>query len=203
MRKHYSPQEIRDSLSGRLPTEKSKEIFRHLLLGCHACQALAQRERQSMLRPRRNLSPELSAAYTVSLNRAEELARRSAYLPPKERSRFRKALRLLERRNDVLALTEGDMTLGGLGVYEALLAKSWDLRYESPRGMRHLARAAVEVAHRLDSKEHGVWRVADCSARAWGELANSLRVSNQLREAEAAFGKAFELLSKALETAEF
>jgi tetratricopeptide (TPR) repeat protein len=196
MRKHYSPQEIRDSLSGWLPTEKSKEIFRHLLLGCHACQSLAQRERQSMLRSKSKLSPELNAAYSVSLNRAEELARRSAYLPPPERARFRKALNLLDRRNDVLTLAESDMTLEGLGIYEALLAKSWDLRYESPRGMRHLARAAVEVAHRLESKRHSPWRVADYSARAWGELANSLRVSNELREAEKAFGKAFELLSQ-------
>jgi tetratricopeptide (TPR) repeat protein len=195
MRKHDSPQAIRDGRSGQLPLETSKGISRHLLLGCRACQAVVQRERQSMLCSKSTLSPELNAAYTVSLNRAEELARRSAYLPPQERLRFRKALSLLEHRNDVLALTEGDIALEGLGVYEALLAKSWDLRYESPRWMRHLARAAVEVAHRLDSKEHGVWRVADYSARAWGELANSLRVSNQLREAEAAFGKAYELLS--------
>ena len=196
MRKHYSPQEIRDGLSGQLSMEKSKEFFRHLLLGCQACQAVVQRERQAMLRPKCNLSAELNAAYTVSLNRAEELARRSAYLPPEERPRFRKALSLLEHRSDVLALTEGDIALEGLGVYEALLSKSWDLRYESPRGMRHLARAAVEVAHRLESKPYSGWRVADYSARAWGELANSLRVSNQLREAEAAFGKAFELLSQ-------
>ena len=34
MGEHYSPQEIEEGLSGRLPTEKSREILRHLLRGC-------------------------------------------------------------------------------------------------------------------------------------------------------------------------
>jgi tetratricopeptide (TPR) repeat protein len=50
------------------------------------------------------------------------------------------------------------------------------------------------VAGRLDPKRYGVKRVFDLQARAWGELANALRVSDDLEEAERAFGIAFDLL---------
>jgi len=58
--------------------------------------------------------------------------------------------------------------------------------------MCHLAKVAVEVAHRLDSGKHAAWKRADHAARAWGELANALRVADRLREAEQAFGRAYE-----------
>jgi tetratricopeptide (TPR) repeat protein len=197
MGEHYSPEEIAEGLSSRLPTRKSKEILRHLLRGCRECLATAQQERPLVaLRQKRDLSQELSSAYNVSLNRAEELARRTAYLPLRERVRFRKALALLEVGNTVLALVDGDLELNGLGVYEALLVRSWDRRYESPREMCHLARTAVQVAHRLESETYGPWRVSDYLARAWGELANALRVGDQFRESEEAFGTAFEFFAQ-------
>src|SRR3954447_9221519 len=116
MREHYSPEEIAEGLSGRLPAEKSREILRHLLRGCRACQAAVQTERPFVaLRQRPPLSQELSSAYDSSLNRAEELARRTAYLPLRERVRFRKALAWLETGNNVLALVDGDIELKGLG----------------------------------------------------------------------------------------
>jgi hypothetical protein len=197
MGEHYSPEEIAEGLNGRLRTKKSKEILRHLLRGCGECLAAVQQEHPLVpLRQKRDLSQKLSSSYNASLNRAEELARRTAFLPLRERVRFRKALALLEVGNTVFALVDGDLELNGLGVYEALLVRSWDLRYESPREMCHLARAAVQVAHRLESETYGPWRVSDYSARAWGELANALRVADQLRESEEAFGKAFEFFAQ-------
>jgi tetratricopeptide (TPR) repeat protein len=62
--------------------------------------------------------------------------------------------------------------------------------------MCNLAQSAVEVAHRLDSSIHGVWKVADYAARAWGELANACRVANRYRKAESAFGKAFDFFQQ-------
>jgi tetratricopeptide (TPR) repeat protein len=115
-------------------------------------------------------------------------------LPAGERKRFRKALALLESGAGVLALAAaGNMRLAGLGVYEALLARSWAVRYDDPRQMCHLAKAAVEVAQDFDPKKFGPWRVADYASRAWGELANAYRVADRLRDAEQAFGTAFEL----------
>jgi tetratricopeptide (TPR) repeat protein len=193
MGEHYSPEEIEEGLSGRLPAEKSKEMVRHLLRGCPECQAATRKERRSLTSRQGTLPPDLNAAYDATLERAEDFARRSVYLPPGERKRFRKALNLLKSGNGVLALAQtGNMELKGLGVYEALLARSWAVRYDDPKGMCHLAKVAVEVAHGLDSETYGAWRVADYAARAWGELANAYRVANRYRESEQAFGRAYE-----------
>lgn len=116
-------------------------------------------------------------------------------LPPKERERFERALALLSSGEGVLALVQtGAMQLEGLGVYEALLARSWAIRYENPPEMCHLARVAVEMCERFDSEVFGAHGIADLQARAWGELANAYRVADRFREAGQAFGQAFTLL---------
>jgi len=86
---------------------------------------------------------------------------------------------------------EGDLPLAGLGVYEALLTRSWEIRFQDKEEMISLANAAVEVAARFDSEALGAQQVADLRARAWGELANSYRAADQLRSADRAFGQAF------------
>jgi tetratricopeptide (TPR) repeat protein len=139
-------------------------------------------------------APELSAGYDAALDRVEEFARHAASLPATELERFRRALALLQSGRGVIALAqEGDMMIEGLGVYEALLTRSWAVRYDDPREMCHLAGAAVEVAGGLDAAAYGWPRVADYRARAWGELANAYRVADRLYEAEQAFGTAFSL----------
>ncbi|HEV8582664.1 MAG TPA: hypothetical protein VGX68_26655 [Thermoanaerobaculia bacterium] len=142
------------------------------------------------------LSPELSSAYDAALDRVEEFARRAASIPSIELERFRQALALLQSGCGVMALAkDGDMEIEGLGVYEALLTRSWEVRYTDPREMCHLARAAVEVAEQLNPEVHGgIHTVVDLQARAWGELANAHRVANRYYEAEQAFGMAFGLV---------
>jgi tetratricopeptide (TPR) repeat protein len=201
MGEHYSPEEIEEGLSGRLEGTRSKEIVRHLLGGCPQCQAAAQ-QRLNELGPDSvsPLPPAWSTAYSTVLDRSEDFARRAMILPPEERERFRKALSLLERGGGVLTLAHiGDMEVEGLGVYEALLARSWAVRYDDPQEMCHLAKSAVMVAHRLDSESYSSWRVADYAARAWGELANAYRVADRLREAEEAFGQAYEFFRQGSE----
>ena len=97
----------------------------------------------------------------------------------------------------MLALPEeAGLPLSGLGVCEALLARSWVLRYDDPRQMCKLAQAAVKLVHSLDSEALGPWTAADWAARTWGELANAFRVADRLRESEVAFGKAFDFLRR-------
>ena len=62
--------------------------------------------------------------------------------------------------------------------------------------MVSLARHAVEVARRLDPRYQTPQERADLQARAWGELANALRASDDLHEAERAFGFAFASFSR-------
>jgi tetratricopeptide (TPR) repeat protein len=198
MGEHYSPEEIEEGLSGRLPKEKSREILRHLLHGCLECQDAVRREDRFFTAPQEiSLPPKLSAAYDSTLERAEDFARRAAALPSEERPRFQEALSFLRAGGDVLDLAEtGDMELAGLGVCEALLARSWAVRYDDPRQMCNLAQAAVAITHRLDLQTHGAWKVADWAARAWGELANACRVASRYRKSEQAFGKAYEFFQQ-------
>jgi tetratricopeptide (TPR) repeat protein len=143
-------------------------------------------------RSARQGSPPSTAIYDALLNRAEEQARRAQHLPGRERVRFYKALSLLAsgRVGDVCQMG------AGLGIYEALLARSWAVRFDDPREMCRLAEAAVEVAARFSPRTYGAQRLADLRARAWGELANACRVADRLREAKRAFGKAFAFVQK-------
>jgi tetratricopeptide (TPR) repeat protein len=189
-----SDHETPDGMDGDL--EKllsSKEGVRHLIQGCEPCMAAARRGRISWAAGRaETLTPELSAAYDLALDRAAEGARRAAPLSPGEQWRFQKATSLLRSGNGVLAIAgKGAMSVEGLGLYEALLARSWAIRYDNPREMCHLAKVAVEMSERFDPEIHGAERVADLRARAWGELANAYRVADRLREAEKAFGVAY------------
>lgn len=125
-----------------------------------------------------------------------ELARRLETLPAGERERFARALALLSSGKGVVGLTEGPdgLMVTGLGVYEALLARSWEIRYHDPREMRHLAKVAVEM--HLDPAVYGAKQVADLQARAWGELGNAYRVGDQYSQSQEAFGHAFSLVQQ-------
>lgn len=140
-------------------------------------------------RDRHELPVPEDAAYEAVFHRATECVRLGERLPVPERLRFHKAL---------LSLLSGEeaQTLAGrgrarLGVYEALLARSWVLRFDDPDEMCRLAHAAAGMASRFSPRVYGTQRVADLQARAWGELANAFRVADRLGEAKLAFGKAF------------
>lgn len=189
MSEHLTPKEMEEALGAGLATGRIKEVVRHLLRGCRACQ-----ERTGPLL-RAQGQPVAPTAYDAAFESAFDFARRVQRLPPDERPPFQKALSLLASGHDVFALTwEGDLPLAGLGVYEALLARSWAVRYNSPAEMCHLARVAVEMAKAFDPQVYGERQVADLQARAWGELANAYRVADKLHEARDAFGWAFTCL---------
>lgn len=192
MSQHVTPEEMEKVLQEGLPTGRIKEVVRHLLRGCKTCR---ERARQSLFLQSQGKPVPAAAYYDAAFESAFEFARRLERLPPEERPRFQKALSLLSGGHDVFALTwQGDMPLSGLGVFEALLSRSWALRYKSPTQMRHLARVAVEMARSFDPRIYGEQAVADLQARAWGELANAYRVADKLHEAQDAFGWAFSHL---------
>jgi len=113
-------------------------------------------------------------------------------LPAGEYDQFVKAWRLLAGGN-VLSLTrDGDMALAGAGVCEALLARSWAARYHDAGEMLRFASAAQIVARGLKTRDLGSAGVAAMQARAWGELANALRVAGKATEAACAFEEAFD-----------
>lgn len=142
------------------------------------------------------LSVDEDAAYSKVLKRAQRTARHLR----READRAREITPMLIHAGLMAVVQEADLPLSGLAMYLALLDASWAVRYENPREMVSLARAAVEVSGKLDPRLYGAQRINDLKIRAWGELANALRVADDLDESERAFGTAFELLSHGTST---
>ena len=76
-------------------------------------------------------------------------------------------------------------------MFEALLERSWALRYDDPAQMLELARAAALLADKLSGSGNGAKGVADLRCRAWMELSNAYRVADELDQAGEALEQAF------------
>lgn len=192
MREHPTPAVLDAFLRGELSRDGNRGVVRHLLRGCVSCAAQLREEHARLTADRWGESVFDASSYTEVLDRASKTARHLQ----REAARAREVTSLLVKGGIKAVVQDGDLPLRGLGVYHALLERSWVVRYESPREMVSLARAATEVAERLDSMLYGTKRIFDLKARAWGELANAFRVSDDFEEAERAFGIAFDLLLK-------
>lgn len=114
----------------------------------------------------------------------------------RERASYARARSVLASGGGVHSLLLKNVPLAGLGLYEALLARSWAVRFNDPEEMVYLTQIALELAQGFDARGYGAGRVADLQARAWGELANAYRVVDRLRSAQQAFGLAYALLQK-------
>jgi tetratricopeptide (TPR) repeat protein len=106
---------------------------------------------------------------------------------------YRQARGLLDAGLGVESLPFANFLLTGPGVFEALLGRSWAVRFNDPQEMIRMARGAVIVAEAFDPGEYGAVYVADLRARAEGELANAFRVADDLSEAQRGFGRAYGL----------
>jgi hypothetical protein len=81
--------------------------------------------------------------------------------------------------------------LHGWPLCEALLRKSYEVRFTDPRRMLNLAESAAGVAKHIKVEKYP-WPgfVADLRARAFAELGNAYRVNDRFSEADAAFERA-------------
>ena len=86
--------------------------------------------------------------------------------------------------------------LRGLLRVEALLAASWELRYSEPHEMVRIAELALFAAERLEKVRYGRAEIADVRTRAWAELANAYRVTDDLARAEQAMARAVSWLHR-------
>lgn len=85
---------------------------------------------------------------------------------------------------------EDDRRLGSWALCEALLERSRGLRHRDPGQMVMLARLAQIAAEALCPRRYGAGPVCDLQARAWAELANALRVADDLPAAREAMAVA-------------
>ncbi len=189
---HPTPFDLEAFLEGRLPQEKTRQVVRHLVRGCLSCAAQLRSGRYRLVLRSTPLPAAKDAAYSQRLKHSDRLARHLR----RERERAHEISSLLTEGGIRRVVQDADLPLSGLGMYLALLERSWAVRHENPREMVSLARAAVEVAGKLGPALYGPEPVFDLQARAWGELANALRVADDLEESERAFGTAFELLGQ-------
>lgn len=81
-------------------------------------------------------------------------------------------------------------------VCEELLRRSIEMRSDDPPGMVRTARLAVAVGHRLGAARYGRAPLADLRARTHAELANALRVVDDLRAADREMALAARLLRR-------
>jgi tetratricopeptide (TPR) repeat protein len=78
------------------------------------------------------------------------------------------------------------------GLCESLIARSQACRWQDPEQMVLLAERAVAAAESVDPHEYGRELVADLRARAFAELSNAYRVSDDLESAERILRRATE-----------
>jgi tetratricopeptide (TPR) repeat protein len=191
---HPTGSELEQFLDGSLPRERTRFVLIHLLRGCEACQGAIGPKATSLFRAGvegedlSRLRPEDLAAFLPALDRA---------VPPRSRRAPRRHLRRPSAR---LALRgeKGGAPLpagspGAYPVYEALLARSWSFRQDSPRKMVEYAWYATRAAACLRQEGLTPEEATDLEARALGELANAYRVASRLEEAEQTLGEAVEL----------
>ncbi|MFL6262582.1 MAG: hypothetical protein ACJ76Y_23025 [Thermoanaerobaculia bacterium] len=197
MSEHHPRREALEGLLlSRLPAPEAKAAVSHLLGGCERCQDELSPLATAMFTPDAAPEPHLSgpeedaydlaisAAFTRALTRERELA------SDRETSR-RKAEEIVRalRRAEAPALPDGPVSWG---LCEVLLEQSRELRHTDPASMLVLANLARLAADRLDPQAHGDQRT-DMQARAWAELANAYRITDDFPQAEAAMACALDL----------
>ncbi|MES1244605.1 MAG: tetratricopeptide repeat protein [Acidobacteriota bacterium] len=99
---------------------------------------------------------------------------------------------LAEAAPDRSRLVEEQPRFRALMLCDLLFEKSRAAGFSDPAAALELAELAVLVSGRLDAGHYGERLVEDARARAWGHLANALRISSDLGRAEEALGTAEE-----------
>lgn len=192
MSKHLTAAELKLLLNKKLPPKRQREIGSHLVQRCQLCLNMLARAGGPRQKP---LTSEEDARYNQAITSTIEFALRS-HERLKQGDGLVRTVSMIEAASLAHVFTSQDPALH---TCEELLRRSWALRHDKPREMIELATAAVQVARDLDPAIHGIQRVADYQARAWGELGNAYRVADEHWEAQRAFGRAFQFLSQGTE----
>ncbi|HEX9940822.1 MAG TPA: hypothetical protein VGG03_02300 [Thermoanaerobaculia bacterium] len=195
---HPSPVDLETLVFGGISAERARAVVAHLLRGCEAC-SLKLGQHLSLLSGRGESfgtpPPPSEKVYDAVLDRAFASAgQRGRALPPRQtpEQKKRHALDLLAS-GGLEGLLKAPRHLQGRPTCEALLERSWALRHEDPDEMLRFARCAAILADHLNGRGLSSQEVADFRCRAWVELGNAYRVTDELDLAEEALNRATEL----------
>ncbi|MFY9822802.1 MAG: hypothetical protein WAM82_15575 [Thermoanaerobaculia bacterium] len=197
---HPTAVELEGLVVGSLSAQQRRTVITHLVRGCTACSAVLAQYIPLLAgkADRTALPPPPDDLYDGALSRAVDSIRRLGMtLPGAKMVKTRElkkqdALELLAVRG-VAGLRDVPAHLLDVSLFEALLERSWSLRYEDPGSAVELARCAVQLAEGLNAVELAARELADLRCRAAIELANTLRVADELDPAEASLQRATEL----------
>jgi tetratricopeptide (TPR) repeat protein len=193
---HPNREALQGFLLGLLPASESQEIASHLLKGCPPCQeemtmissVLFDDESDSEV----DLSDDLEEAYDRAITAAIAGAMRTLEGLTHQRSRSATQVEDLVAE----AFAGRDLSIEGpitVGLCETLIDRSFELRESDPQAMLRLARCAQEATDRLERKIYPQGLTFDLRARAWANLANALRLNEDLESAQKAMKRASQL----------
>lgn len=194
MTDHPGSEELAGLVRGTLPDLRMREVVRHLLLPCPPCAAVMAELIQQLENP----EPVPEDQYDAALDRALQTALQHEKSLRERNAEVAKLEELLARGGPT-AVADLPFDVDPLVLIDALLARSWAVRYDKPGEMVQLADLAVKQAQALDACEIGVPKMNDAMSRAWAELGNALRVSDRHAEAGQALYLAREIYERSTE----
>lgn len=193
---HPSREALEGFLLSLLPASEAQAVAGHLLKGCQSCQRDMAMISSSLFDDGdTDLEVDLSADLEAAYDRAITLALSKAVHTVESLNRQRDASAMLVDRLAVEAAAGREIALDGeisIGLCEALLDRSFELRESDPKTMLRLARCAQEVGDRLESPAYSQGLAYDLRARAWANLANALRLNDDLDTAQDTMKQAWE-----------
>jgi hypothetical protein len=181
---HPSRDELSVFLRGDLSAEERRALVRHLLSRCERCSS----EIDLML------GGQEGSAYDAAIDRAYRFAKGFEREHRREKARIQEIAARLPKDSSTVTRILSRKGKVDIETVEALLAKSWSLRYENPSDMVRYAALAVQRARELDRRTYGLERVIDLLGRALAELGNAYRVLDQLDAAEEKLDEAGHIL---------
>jgi tetratricopeptide (TPR) repeat protein len=191
---HLSGEDLAALAEGRLWSERLCAVVLHLMQPCEACLTSLSDLLGAFLpdeTAEAKLTPERAAAYDAAIDRAFAVALEHDR-KLRHRREVERALAVLDKKG-YEALEKPLKRIDALARFDALLERSWSLRYEDHSRMIDLAQAAVRVARTLDARKYGIERIMDLQCRAWAEIGNAYRVAGQLDRAFDCFAHATRL----------
>ena len=191
---HPTREELEGLMLGGISAGRARAVVLHLLSGCQACNqvllpSLASEPTSGLVALPPPIPPQ---AYDGPIDRAFSILAGTWNAVERTPEQSRREALVLLVDGGLEALVDAPSDLSGIALFEALLERSWALRYEDPTQMVQLAHAAVLLASFLDEDALGTQRTADLCCRALTELANAYRVADELDRADQALGLAIE-----------
>jgi tetratricopeptide (TPR) repeat protein len=206
---HYTREELWDAFLGLLTPERAAAVRRHFERGCVVCMQSTFEMLDELLGeppgPAEEADTEAAPAagearepdaYDLAIDRALGRALKVAGLVRKELARVPEALRFVAEKGASTFGREAPPRLRGLAGVEALLQKSWEVRYDDPHEMVFRAGLAVTWAERLDPERYGTTFFRDLQGRALIELGNAHRVADELEMAQKTLDEAARVLQE-------